>query len=78
VVIDDLHIFRAYIGPSKANTPLIVDSNAVLARTLALECLQAITRRNIQVTQPARDFKLPQFAPRHFSDTNEAPDMVTF
>jgi hypothetical protein len=78
VVIDDLHIFSTCVHPPKANTPLVVDSYAVLVRTLALESLQAIARRNLQVIQPASDFKLPQLAPRDFGDTNEPPDTVAF
>jgi hypothetical protein len=78
VVINDLHIFRVCIRPPKAITPLIVDSNAVLAGTLAFESLEAIAGRHLQVIQPASDFKLPQLAPRHFGDIYEPPDMVAF
>jgi len=78
MVVDDFHILRACIRPLEANAPLIVDSNAVLARSLAFENLKAIARLHLEVIQPTSDFKLPQLAPCHFSDIYEPLDMVAF
>ena len=49
VVVDDLDVVRIAIAPTKADAPLIVDTDAVLAGPVALELLQAITRRHSQV-----------------------------
>jgi hypothetical protein len=34
MVVDDFDIFRTLLGPHKANAPLIVDVDRVLARTI--------------------------------------------
>ena len=49
VVVDDLDVVCVAIAPTKADAPLIVDTDAVLAGTVALELLQAVTRRHSQV-----------------------------
>jgi len=49
-----------------------------MARTLAFESLKAIAGRHLEVIQPTSDFKLPQLAPRHFSDIYELLDIVAF
>jgi hypothetical protein len=46
MVIDDFDIFRARIRPTKANSPLIVDPNAVLADSITRECFKVITGRH--------------------------------
>ena len=44
MVIDNFDIFWTCIRPTKANSPLIVYTNAMLIRTIALERLKMITR----------------------------------
>jgi hypothetical protein len=51
VVIDNLNIGRAAIGPDKADAELIVDANAVLTHPFTFERLQPITRRRAQKIQ---------------------------
>jgi hypothetical protein len=77
VIIDDLHIFRARIRPSKANTPLLVDPDAVLASAVALEGLEAVARRNLEVIDSASDLQLPQPAARHPRYVDKPPDAMT-
>jgi hypothetical protein len=50
------------IGPPKANSPLVVDPNAHLARTITLEELQSIAGRISQVLQRFRRIQLAQLA----------------
>ena len=42
VVIDDFYSFRAFFTPDKADSPLSVDTNAVLAFACSAERLQAV------------------------------------
>jgi hypothetical protein len=42
VVIDDFDIDRPFLGPSKADAPLIVDSNGILSLALPCEQLKPI------------------------------------
>jgi len=49
VVVDDLDVEGIGGAPDKADAPLIVDADAVLASTIALERLESIAGRNAQV-----------------------------
>ena len=51
MVIDDLSIEYVAILPSEADAPLLVDADAVLARAVALECLELIRWRDHQIAQ---------------------------
>ena len=51
MVIDNLGIEHVAILPSEADAPLLVDADAVLARAVALECLELIRRGNHQIAQ---------------------------
>jgi hypothetical protein len=62
VIIDDLDAVRIAFGPSKADTPLVVDPNAVLSRSIAVEFLKTIPRRHAKVIEPHRGIHLGQLA----------------
>jgi hypothetical protein len=78
VVIDDFHIFCTPIRPTKADTPLIVDTNAVLTGTITLECFKVIARWHPQIIKSTGDLKLSELTPRHFSEVHELPDTQAF
>ncbi len=48
MVIDDFHIKGILVAPHEANTPLIIDTYTVLSRSIALQLLKPIRRRNPQ------------------------------
>lgn len=52
MIIDDFDFHGATLGPSKANAPLIVDANAVLALSIAFQRFESMRRRNEEVGQP--------------------------
>ena len=49
--VDDLDIVVIRDFPSKANMPLVVDSNAVLPLSITAEFLQPIPRRHAQIVE---------------------------
>jgi hypothetical protein len=49
VVIDERDVKRVTILPTKADPPLIVNANAMLAGAITFELLQSITGRNAKV-----------------------------
>ena len=49
VVVDDLDVEGIGGAPDEADAPLIVDADAVLAATIALERLEPVAGRNGQV-----------------------------
>jgi hypothetical protein len=51
MIIDDFDELGAAIAPFEANPPLVVDANAVLTATNALQCFQPIARRSAQIAQ---------------------------
>jgi hypothetical protein len=64
VVIHNLNALRFAIGPPKANTPLVIDPNAVLPGAVAGEFLQSVPRRGGQVAQVLGSVQVQQLSPR--------------
>jgi hypothetical protein len=78
VVINDFHIFCTCIRPTKTDTPLIVDTNAVLTGTITLECFKVIAGGHLQIIKSTSDLELSKLTPRHFSDVRELSDTLAF
>lgn len=57
MVVGNFHIMRFTIVPTKAKSPLVVDSNAMLSGAIANEPFQVVARRNQQVIQRLRGVK---------------------
>jgi hypothetical protein len=51
VIVDDLNLVGIAIPPAKADAPLLVHANTVLAGSIAPELLQSITRRHAEVAE---------------------------
>jgi len=52
VVIDDLHVFRTGIGPTEADSVLIIDSNRMLSGPVPAKFLEVEARKG---QRPKRD-----------------------
>ena len=78
MVINDFHIFCTCIRPTKANTPLVVDTNAVLTGTITLECFKVIAGWYPQIIKLTSDLELSKLAPCNLSDVYELPDTLAF
>lgn len=74
VVIDDLDVFGPFIGPQKAQTPLIVDPNAVLPGAITAKRFQPVPRRDSHEFQRCRSVQLHELAPRDGFDIRKALD----
>jgi hypothetical protein len=68
VVVNDLNPFWTSVAPPKADSPLIVDSDTVLPRTITAQTLEPVARRNPEVFQTTRSINLAQLAQRDASD----------
>ena len=73
VVIRDLDFVRPVNLPNEADAVLIVDSDAVLARAVALQRFQSIAWRDAQVAQVDGRFDLVQLAESNRSYGGPAP-----
>jgi hypothetical protein len=76
VVINEFDIFCARINPTKAEAPLIIDPNTVLAISFSLQRFEAIARRHAQVIQSRSDLKLPELSPCNLFNAREAPNSI--
>lgn len=68
VIINDLYVLRAHLGPDKADAPLVVDPNAVLTLSVAAERLQPIAGRDAKIRESDRgieEHELPQRRPKN-------------
>jgi hypothetical protein len=61
VIVDDLHLVRVSIAPSEADSPLIVDPDAMLTRPIAPQRFQPVAGRYAQEVQRCRGIHLNQF-----------------
>jgi hypothetical protein len=77
MVIHDFDAFGPATRPPKADSPLVVDADAVLPLPVTLQGLQSVTRRNPQIAEATRDLELAKLATRHVGTGFEAPDPVT-
>lgn len=69
MVVNDLNPFWTSVAPLEADTPLIIDSDTVLPRTITAQTLKPIARRNPKILQTTRSIDLAQLAQR---DTHDA------
>jgi hypothetical protein len=58
--------------PDEANSPLIIDPNAVLTSSISFERLQAVTRRNAEILDLSGGVKVEQFTPSHAFDGSKS------
>jgi len=73
MVIYDLNILCACSFPIKTDAPLIVDTNAVLAGTIAFECFDSISGWYSQIIQPVGNLDLSQLPSCHIFDIHKPP-----
>jgi len=73
VVVDDLDVVGVPVAPNEAETPLVVDPDTVLSRSVTVQCFQAISRRRRQVSQSCRAVQLPKLPARDVLDCLKTP-----
>ena len=69
MVVNDLNPFWTSVAPPKADSPLIIDSDTVLPRTITAQTLEPVARRNPEVFQTTRSINLAQLAQRDARNT---------
>lgn len=62
MIVYDFNVVRVSVMPAKADPPLIVDANAVLALSVLGKLLQPIARRHSEVCQSNGPVQHPQFS----------------
>jgi hypothetical protein len=62
VIVYDLDLVSVTLAPTKANSPLVVDADAVLALSVACQFLQSIARKTGEVFERFSAIQLVQFS----------------
>lgn len=62
MIVNDLNLVRVTVVPTKADAPLIVHANTVLAGPIALEFLEPIAGRDAEIIQNLRCVYGDEFA----------------
>jgi hypothetical protein len=65
VIVDDLNLMRVAAAPYKADSPSIVDSDAVLAFAISLQSFEPVAAGNRQVGQSSRKIDLLKLTKGH-------------
>ena len=68
MIIDYFNIIHIVVPPDKADAPLLVDADAVLAEPVSFQALQSVARRNSQAVQGNNGIEQLQLDPRRFSN----------
>src|SRR5579872_7468108 len=63
MVVHDFHLLRIATAPDEANPPLIIDSDAVLAGSVASQGFQPVAWRCKQIAQCPRPVQVFELAP---------------
>lgn len=61
MVIYDFDFMGVFACPAKAETPLIVDADAVLAASAAFKCLQTVAGRETHDVESVAGIELEEF-----------------
>jgi hypothetical protein len=64
VVVNDLNLLWASVGPPETDPPLVVDPDAVLAGSIALQLLQPVAGRHTKLVDRNGRADLAQLAQR--------------
>ena len=73
VIVNYLNIMCVTVAPDETETPLIVDANAMLPFSLAMQLFQAVSRRCRQVAQFGRAIQLAKLPTGHELDCLKTP-----
>ena len=68
VVVNDLHLLWSGVCPSETDPSLVIDSDAVLTNSVALERLESVTGWNAEVLEHLRRSHLTKLAQCHPED----------
>jgi hypothetical protein len=76
VIVHDLNIVCIPFTPNEAETPLVVDSDAIFPCSVAVQSFQAISGRRNQVSQFRGAVQLPKLPARDMLDGLKASDRL--
>jgi hypothetical protein len=78
VIVGNFHVGRTFIAPRKAQTPLTVDADAVLAEAITFQRFESVAWRRLHRVQRGGVVQLRQAAHCHVSDVGESGAASSF
>ena len=76
VIIHDFYIVGIATTPDKADTPLVVDANAMLPFPIASQYFQMIAGRRLQIAEFGGNIQLAQLSLSHSLESSKAFDSL--
>jgi hypothetical protein len=76
VIVNDFDIDGAVLGPDEADAPLLIDANAVLPFSIALQGLETIAWRHLQVIKNQGPIQLRNLPKRRALDVRPTLDSL--
>jgi hypothetical protein len=73
VIVHNLNMVRGPIAPEEAEPPLIVNADAMLSLSVAVQCFQAVPWRRCQIPQLGGAGQLPKLSAGNLLDSLKAP-----
>jgi hypothetical protein len=67
---------RIAVAPGEADTPLVIDSNAIRPRAAALQEFKLVSRRHTKFLQAHCPIQIQKLSPRRPFDGLKSPDRV--
>ena len=74
MIVDDLDVMRVLTIPTKANAPLVIDSDAMLSLAIPRKGLQPVSWEDPQVAQFPDLIELNELSVRDAFDVHESGD----
>ncbi len=60
MIVDNFHVFHITIVPNETDPPLIIDANAMLAKSITLQSFESVAGRYTQLAQRLCSMQHPQ------------------
>jgi hypothetical protein len=76
MIVDDLHVVSVSVIPHKANPPLVIDTDTVLARAVSFQSMEPVASGRQQVRQSFGRLQHQHFAPRRLPDVRKPWDRL--
>src|SRR5574340_1449694 len=73
MVVTDLDVIGITIGEAKANTPLVIDGDCMLALAISLQRVKPVPRWHPQVVESRREVDVLELAERPRQDVRRKP-----
>ena len=73
MIVDDFNLVGSAVTPHEANSPMVIDADAMLTCAAAFEQLKPVSWRSGQIRQPFSLMDLPQLTLRRPLDIRPQP-----